>query len=338
MQRERPQPEHYSERPNETPEGQNDLELAREFFHKEDFQLNGQQVEIHGVYHKPATIEFHHKELEDAIKRAELVVVEMGPVTTDLSNALEKSDLNPVVKEEIRSYFDFYNYISELAGRQNKMIVNADPAESGEGEQFFRNLESFNEKDEDVQRVKTLVAAGLPAGLALTILRKKMGSAEEMRQTKVGEDTKEANQKLPKKMSRRLFILASLGAVAGGSLASVSKGADYFNRRTDRFAGRKDNPLGPFLYNLEDYRDLITSEALDKLTKKSIKGPVTVIYGDTHRSALRHYALSPRERAAKRNLYAAYENIMPPEMKVYKPAVDARSGILSWDKVKSEKL
>ena len=111
-------------------------EKAKEFFRKESFQLNGKEFDLYGVLHIPETIELHHKELENAIQKAGAVIVEIGPDITALRSALEDADLNEEVKKDINEFFHFYNYISTLAGTQNKLVINADPSEGEGGEKW----------------------------------------------------------------------------------------------------------------------------------------------------------------------------------------------------------
>lgn len=237
-----------------------------------------------------------------------------------MRSALEGADLNEEAKNEINEFFHFYEYISTLAGAQNKLVINADPSEGEGGEKFFRDIAASNEKDEQVQNIKNLISAGLPIALIAFGLRKKIG--ELMRE----------------KISRRAFIGGMLGTMASGSIVSLSKVADYFDKQTDKFVGRKDNPLGQFLYNLQDYRNLVVPEALDDLSKREIKGPIVVIYGDTHRSALKHYALSPKERKLKRQTYLPYDKVLSPKMRMYKPDFGTTTGQLSWTEIERKNI
>src|SRR3989344_6788755 len=82
MQQERLQQDNFQQDPS--PERQRKLEMAKEFFRKESFQLNGKEFDLYGVLHIPETIELHHKELENAIQKAGAVIVEIGPDITAL--------------------------------------------------------------------------------------------------------------------------------------------------------------------------------------------------------------------------------------------------------------
>jgi len=294
--------------------------MAKEFFHKESFQLNGKDFELCGVAHIPETIELHHQELETAIKKASAIVVEMGPDVESLRSTLKNTNLIEEAKAELGEFFHFYEYISRLAGTQNKLVINADPSEGGKGEEYFRDGGLLYEKDEQIQNVKTLISAGLPVALIAFALRNKFGEI------------------MQKKISRRAFLGGMLGAAASGSMASLSKMADGFNNLTDKFVGIKDNPLGQFLYNLADYRDLVVAEALDDLSKREIKGPIVVIYGDTHRSALRHYTFAPKERKLKRQTYLPYDKVLPPKMRIYQPTFDSKTGQIDWAQVESKSI
>ncbi|MBI5733960.1 MAG: hypothetical protein HY973_03400, partial [Candidatus Kerfeldbacteria bacterium] len=154
------------------PERQRRLELAKEFFHKENFQLHGKNFELYGVAHVPETIELHHQELEAAIEKAEAIIVEVGPDFESLRSALENTDLTEEAKAEIGAFFHFYEYICRLAGTRNKLVINADPSEGARGEEYFKDVTAAYEKDGQIQNVKTLISAGLPASLIALGLRK----------------------------------------------------------------------------------------------------------------------------------------------------------------------
>jgi len=317
MPQERPQFENV---PQSDPERQRRLELAREFFHKENFQLNGKNFELYGVAHVPETIELHHQELEAAIEKAGAIVVEIGPDVESLRASLDSANLTEEAKAEIGNFFHFYEYISRLAGSRNKLVINADPSEGARGIEFFNDISVANEKDARVQNIKTLISAGLPASLIALALRKKLGEF------------------MQKKISRRAFIGGMMSMVASGALASLSKVAEFFDKQTDKSVGRKDNPLGQFLYNLEDYRNLVVPEALEELSGREITGPIVVIYGDTHRSALKHYTFTPKERKAKRKVYSPYDEVLSPKMRVYKPTFDSNTGQITWTEVESKDI
>lgn len=317
MPQERPRFENMAQQGSER---QRRLESAREFFHRENFQLNGKDFELFGVAHLPETIESHHQELEAAIEKAEAIVVEIGPDVESLRSALESANLTKEAKAEIDRFFHFYEYISRLAGSRNKLVINADPSEGARGVEFFNDITAANEKDARVQNIKTLISAGLPASLIALALRKKLGES------------------MQKKISRRAFIGGMMSLAASGALASLSKVADFFNRQTDKSVGRKDNPLGQFLYNLEDYRDLVVSKALEELSRREIKGPIVVIYGDAHRSALKHYTFATKEREAKRKIYSPYDEALSPKMRVHRPRFDSNTGQITWTEMESKEI
>jgi len=70
MPQERPQFENV---PQSDPERQRWLELAREFFHKETFQLNGKTFELYGVAHVLETIELHLSGVLDKMSSSQIV-------------------------------------------------------------------------------------------------------------------------------------------------------------------------------------------------------------------------------------------------------------------------
>ncbi|MCK9212607.1 MAG: hypothetical protein M0P61_17385 [Ignavibacteriaceae bacterium] len=309
--------------PNENSKREKNLELARDLFAKENFRLNNKDFELYGVAHIPETMQLYHKELESAIARAGIVVVEGGPDVALLFSALENADMEKDIKDEIRTYLSFYNQISELAGSHEKTVFNIDPVEGGEWEDDRGIL--AHEIDIQTLDIKSLISAGLPISLVVMVFRKKLQEA--------------AKKVVKKEISRRAFIGGTVAALTLGSLGSLSLGADFLNRKTDKYAGRDENPLGAFLYNIEDYRDVVVSEGLEDLSKSNVDGPIVVIYGRTHLSGLVRYALSPRERQTRRSIYKPYEKVLKPIMRKYEPRADNFSGHTKiWVQVASKNI
>ena len=205
----------------------NELAEAEKFFSKENFVLNGREVEILGVVHTRMTIMSMFEEIEAAVKRAGIVVVEMGP---DIEN-IERF-LGDGLDDENRRFLGFFEYVSNLAGRQGKTVVNADAYSGAQDEKFFEDVDSLAARDQKVLIAKSLLA---PAFL--------FGAASLVR------------DQVRKQFSRRKFLLGAAGLAVGTvpALSLIGQNVGY-----TILAGREGNPLHPLLYDLMDYRNVIS--------------------------------------------------------------------------------
>jgi len=84
--------------------------------------------------------------------------------------------------------------------------------------------------------------------------------------------------------------MATAGVSLGASvLSGLSEGAsalndaEYWGQKygyKDQYVGREENPLGTFLYNAEDFRDVMVAKGLEHVpTVSQDDRPVGMIYG-----------------------------------------------------------
>lgn len=312
-------------------------DLARgEWFKKEEFEMNGKKVILCGVIHAPETFEAHRKDLEEEIQKASIIVLEGAPkaahmdsprVIRMIKSFLEKKGVkasensiafNIVVNPNLK----FFSKVEGLAQIHGKRIVTVDPGAVDEEKIALHELQK---RDEEVQAIKLLSALGGILGLGTLVL------TEEMKKSKRKE------KKNPS--TRRTFLKGLFGFLGGVGIASriASQYEEDFDEKVKSYAkkgilsdeefaeelkkGRIDNPLGALLYDWRDFRNVGVAKGLEALTKRSDlgDGPIVMIYGDSHRRAIEHYALSPREREAKYVAYAPYHDIAPLELRIYEP-------------------
>lgn len=132
-----------------------------------------------------------------------------------------------------------------------------------------------------------------------------------------------------RKMTRRDFLRTGFFTAATLAIGQ-SVDVDPNELRFVHTRGRQGNRLGFALYELDDWRDVIAAKALDFLTRESRDlGPIAVIYGEGHRTAIKHYSQSPQERDIKYAAYLPYRFIVTPQLRRYVPAEDG-----SWKQLK----
>lgn len=251
------------------------------YWQRESFELNGKEVDFIGVSHLPETAERYGKELEEAIGRASVVVLEAAPVaeriySNEMVDALEelaRQQGRTMTREEIIEMLEqapglrFYRAMEHIAAEKGTPIATLDPARH----EPLVSKDRLTETDMKLAWAKLYIALGGTAGFvgleAAEGIREARRGARERREAREAESRGEpapARTEAPL-MSRRQFLGRALGgaaALVGGSL--FASGLNASGKR-----GRKDNPIGPLLYDALDYRDTCVAKGLDALTKKS---------------------------------------------------------------------
>ena len=327
-------------------------------WHQERFRLNGKEVEIFGVAHVPETIERYGKELEDAVRRAALVVLELAPQATDVFSDRTTSlyvELRRNLGDDITAreaarqlreepFFKFYSAVEEIAATHGKEVAVADPVSSArEGVVNVYSRTLLREREKEVDRLKSFVAGAGLLGVCVpelpTLLRQR-GKDERTTAAPPAVEAEDEASKTRKKrgavppmpagMGRRRFLQTLAG---GAAAAALSSSAASILRMFGK-GGRGVNPLGTALYDGNDYRDVTVAEGLTRITAHMrAAGPVVVIYGDNHRKPIRHYVESPIERTIKRKAYAPYKSVLSPRLRFFRH--DAERG---WQVTREEEL
>lgn len=298
------------------------LEAARQR-RLEIFKVNNKKVELHGIAHISETLSFYRRELEGAIDRASVVVLEAAPVAEkifsnemiELLQEYARKKGSKVSREEIVERLEsndglrFFRELENIAAQKGKRIVTLDPSK------VFSSGD-IQEVDSVIQFLKVFIALGGTIGLVM-----EKTSAEKY--GKNVEDQETIEKKRPSQITRRTLLKGFLGGAA--ALAYGSIGAQLLellgmgNPGLMPKRGRKDNPAGLILYDQLDYRDVSVARGLGVLTRRRDlgEGPVVAIYGGGHASTIKHYAESPRERDAKFEAYRPYRLIAPPRLRIY---------------------
>jgi len=110
-------------------------------WHRDNFEVSGKQVETIGVYHDPVALKEYGKELEDAIGRASVVILESAPTAAGLysdkyldymSQEAKKRGIE-LNREEVkkklknRTGYFFFSVLEKVAARQGRKLGVVDP-------------------------------------------------------------------------------------------------------------------------------------------------------------------------------------------------------------------
>ncbi len=334
----------------------------KEPIRRETFELHGARIEFFGIMHTMPFLTRHRETLTNAIRNASLVVLESAPHTEGVFSEEMIKDLQSffsrkgyqVSRETVERFIlekrqgiAFYAALEDIAAKHGKPIATADPAAAvSDAFEKLITRKSFEDIDDNTERARTaliiggiLLAAFPSCGNnlkdCLKNLMPKTSDVEENAKAEKNSTFIPREQKPKGTMSRRNFLRVLGGGIAAPAILSETASALFKkNMEPPGYVRRTDNPLGSFLYDSIDFRDVSVAEGLERLAK-SMKGigPIVVIYGDVHRASIRHYAQSPKERALKRAAYLPYRTVAPPKLETF--AYDEKNG---WQKTQSESL
>ncbi|OHA65178.1 MAG: hypothetical protein A2672_00830 [Candidatus Wildermuthbacteria bacterium RIFCSPHIGHO2_01_FULL_49_22b] len=108
------------------------------------FEVNGRQVENLGVYHDPTALKEYRKEIEEAIKRASVVVLEDAPTASGEysdeyvdqmlkeaeSKGIQLSKDKVILELDNQTGKHFFRVIEDIAAREGKPVAVVDPNSS----------------------------------------------------------------------------------------------------------------------------------------------------------------------------------------------------------------
>jgi hypothetical protein len=242
------------------------------------------------------------------------------------------------------SRLKFYSAIEEECLRTGKTIMVTDPDMSvgSIGELIKNNDQEAFIKDSNLEREKifgTLLFGFLGSGLlagekTFKALRNAYKNARVREETEAKEDHNFSSES---GATRREFLsglaggtmLAGATGIAASTAASHNEArAFYIKDTTNR--GRVNNPMGIFLFNYEDYRDVVLAEALERVGSKATEPEIlSVFYGEAHRAAAAYYTQHSVERSLKLRAYQNFskEKFPVPKLRLFKPV----NG--QWDEV-----
>ncbi|OGG79221.1 hypothetical protein A3A39_04870 [Candidatus Kaiserbacteria bacterium RIFCSPLOWO2_01_FULL_54_13] len=312
----------------DVPEWRREL-IDRGWKEKSTFRIGQRNFEMQGVAHIRETLDRYGKELEAMIARSSLVVLEDAPIVLgkfSKSNLLAEQRLfalDPYAKKDDHGGYAatdlaqderysreesanvFFDAVATMAARHKKRICIVDPtSHSFESQEMHRSI------NEAVRtgKISASVAGGILAGVTLA------------------QDIADVMRGAPTPTLDRRRVLQGLGALtvalSAGSIYSEVKREQIKDMKTVDEGTRTGGNTGVLVYNVEDYRNVITAEGLTKLAQLPLGvGPALVIYGGAHTKPVTLYASSDNERHMRKAAYKPFSSIMPPVMSIYQHRV-----------------
>jgi len=243
-------------------------------------------------------------------------------------------------------HLHFWYEIENLCARKGKRIITIDPDVID-----HERMTALYDRNKDVDTLKLAALVGGVTGMVCSVLlRRKLQEKPGQQSANELSEQEITTQDQPSTMPRREFLRKSLMATAGVSLgASVLSGlsegasalndAEYWGQKygyKDQYVGREENPLGTFLYNAEDFRDVMVAKGLEHVpTVSQDDRPVGMIYGLGHKSGVGRYIRSPVERDMREKFYSPFkEAVGPHKLRMYE--YDATKG--EWRKIEERDI
>lgn len=299
-----------------------------EWYH-DSFELNGKTIENIGVYHDPTAIEEYGEEIQEAIKKASIVMLEGAPTVSGryseeyidhmIKSAHERGvnlDREKVLEQlKKETGYAFFKAMEDMAAKEGKLVAVADPNDIDYlgGEKEIGKNERVRNVNDNIDLIRLgLFLAGL-VGLSGPRLKELFSSVKE---NKISEE----------KISRRSF-LRKLGKGLG-SLALLPMIIEFLNSGDEASGIARD-----VAYDWYDFRDVVSAKGLDILSKKDLgNGNILLIYASPHSKAIQHYALRPEKTDTKLDLYKPLKEAADPQLRIYK------SDNNSWQLVGKESI
>jgi hypothetical protein len=295
--------------------GQEGADIPPAQVHIESLRLNNREVTFVGVQHTPETLLKYQSEITDAIRNADVVVLEYSPeiqlggktMREDLVERLgEMEVVDDLTPEELRDRYinqqsepeKFFFGVSNIAAIEGKRIALLDPTNAlGGSHQEELDFNDLLQKDlpERVGNSGMIMsAAGLAASAALTAL----------------ED--------PEKIDRRSFLKKILKTSAAiGATAAASQFAQQDLDRPDghirEMSDSRRRTEEMLAFGLNDLRNITVSENIEQLAMQLPEGSkIAVVYGDGHRkSIMADYLPHADLRNAKKLVYEPIRPALP---------------------------
>ncbi|MDR3643186.1 MAG: hypothetical protein P4L74_06200 [Candidatus Doudnabacteria bacterium] len=303
-----------------------DTEIRNNWKH-ETWNLNGKKIDFYGVAHVPETLELYGKEIEEAIIKSGIVVLEGAPTATgeleedikitvktlkEIAAKLGKTNIvNWELVQKVLSrgkFRPFFARAEQFCQKNGKPIAIADPQTSGNANENARAIAIMHDENQVFRNFKVLTMLG---GMGIIALDEICRQTSKHVRPLNADERGDVSEKSDGRQSRRGFLKILGGTVAAGAAASLYESADSF------WHGRRaKDPFSALLYEYVDFRDVMSAEGLDRLSKqKDSPRNITCIYGDAHLEGIKYYSQSPKERALKIKAYApmldALKDVLP---------------------------
>lgn len=304
--------DNFSERAERT----KNLELAKKIWRRESYQVGQSTIDSFGVHHEPETFELFRRELEEGVKKTDLVVLEGAPQAQGYFSEQHLARMKVGDKEgklkrlKRNSATAFFAYIENLAGKYGKQIAVVDPKDGPDG--FFNpHLGGYDK----------VFGKGILKEVGLAALGTGIYNAPKL-VDRQGEDV--MSQQSNSTYSRRniLKILGGAVGVYGAARAGINmQDQTIFGRSLTRKPGQAalETLMKPYMHAIYDFRDVVAAEGIQQLiNRQGAKLNIMLVCHTGHSISIRDYLEKPKLRAEKFNKYKDFREFLPCFSNTYK--------------------
>ena len=286
--------------------------------HIKEITVEGHTVRMVGVFHTAANYEKYKDIYLKEIQNADLLVLEGTPEQHGFNfeeeakkreeRGLSKEDFNILYKE---GGIGFFETINKVAHQHGKQVACVDPVASIDLSREILN----RDLDDGAFNLDLHMAEGGASFLSLELMVHIVNKMKEQKLQRQGVPQSAPSNSL----SRRDFL-----RMAGKGLAAMAV-LPIINRTVESLASiAGDSPdlvanLELLIRSVEDYRNLVVSEGVDRLAKRYPDKTITMIYGAKHLEPVEKYATKDVLRQAKFPFYTEFTSKMQPALSVYQP-------------------
>jgi hypothetical protein len=276
--------------------------------------LGGVEVNLGGYIHSPQYFEAYREDIKRHVQGATVLVIEQA--------YLAESSISERAREVLdasESGTSFFIDVERIAHTKGVPVVSNDPYEHPRIPAVAPMTSALEERDLGLIELKVNVVL---SALAITA-----GS--------LGLDIYElAKKRLVKALPTRRTVLVGGASALVASMSAASLYGTFINNRiyAAPFMRRANSPVGPFLFDAEDYRDVATAYTIATLARDLPRGSrIASVYGVGHIRSIKHYLEHREELAIKRALYMAAFGETVPKSIVFSPqGVEENGERLLW--------
>lgn len=292
-----------------------DTKLSREgmdWYHSV-FEVDGKYVENLGVYHDPAALKEYGRELEAAIQRASVVVMEEAPTAVGEYSEVHIDRMLKLAgergirlsKEEVADQLNnqtsrhFFRVLEGIAAREGKPIAVVDP----------HAPDRFEEQEEAGRREVRKVNTGIESvklGAFLAGIAGIIGPEVVSQKGEQGIGADDTAGITRRTFLKRMIQGAGVVALTPTIINSLNSG--------DRSTGI----VRKAAYDYYDFRDVTSMKGLRVLAKKNFgAGPILLIHASPHSRAIEFYNSHPQLTETKYQAYRPLRDAQQPKLRTY---------------------
>jgi len=339
-------------------------------FRRGSYEYENLSLDFVYVTHAAETLLTHRGAIEEAVREADIVVLEASIESSLASHRSPANHIydNEAVEEVILSdgmehvavrypsynandsAWLFFSEIENMVKKYGRQLVTLDPLSDYRMMQTLARVEKISTslhhaklKDFDNQVTRSIhqitrltSVAGVASGFAPSLLdyiHRQKKETENADPVDGHAKTGGDAEVTNEGISRRdmLKAMAAIGATGFVGLAGIGTSALEENEKLE--VGPNSAQLTA--YGLMDYRNVAIAEGLSCLSQGlSRKVKVAVVYGSFHPDAIREYLEQPKLRSLKFQLYKPFRDVAPPMISAYKYEIPSEA--LKQDSTKEQ--